>query len=172
MSFDNGPGFTAFYGFGVYGEDVYGEVPEPIVSATGTYNVQNGYCPRYLRFQFSGVNLGLYIFEINPTEYDVYPQRTTQSYKTILDPDLTVDESYIKLELSMKWDFMTENMWQSITPYSRKKVDGTSEILYFWDGSINRFLEKQVKVEAFAGELRGGYFPVCRHNVSVKLREL
>ncbi len=101
------PGFnndiTAYYGYGAYGQNVYGMLAGPTPVITGIYVQQNGYCPLYLRFQFSGIALPLYVFEQNPTEYDAYPQRTTQSYRTIDNFDPTVDEEYRKIEITMAW---------------------------------------------------------------------
>lgn len=171
MAFDNGPGFTAYYGYAFYGQDVYGLFEEPVT--TGIYLEQDGYCPRYLRFQFSGVNtLPLYVFDLNPSSYDSYPQRNTQSYKTILNYDPTSDEDYKKLEFTMSWDRMPETMWFSMLPYTRKKVDGTSELIYFWDGNIGHYKATSVRIESFRGEVRAGYDPVDRFNVSIKLREV
>lgn len=171
MPFDNGPGYTLYYGYGIYGQDVYGDgFQEPISATTGVYLVQNGYCPRYLRFQFSGATLPLYVFDLNPSSYDPYPQRTTQSYSLILNFDTTIDQDYNKIEVSMNWDRMPETMWESLLPYTRKKVDGTSERLYFWDSTIGRARESLVKVEEFQGEVVAGETPIDRHSVSMKLR--
>lgn len=163
------PEFQA-YGDSLYGYDLYGDGAflsnPPLVYATP------GKCPDYLRFQFSGINLGLYVFEINPSKYDVYPQRNTQSYKTILDFDPTSDEEYNKIEINMSWDQMSAKMYADILPYSRKKVDGSSEQLYFWDANVRRFFEGQIKVEALHGELRAGFAPPDRFNVSLRLREI
>ncbi len=161
------------YGFAIYGEDVYGDGANPIpVVITDCLSEQPGYCPAYVRFQFSGVNLGLYIFEQNPLSYDIYPQRTTQKYAYILNNDRTIDETYKKLEIGLSWDYMPESMWNSIMTYSRKKVDGTSEALYFWDANLGRFCGRQVKIEGMTSEVRAGYDPPHRFNVSFKLREI
>lgn len=171
MPFDNGPGLTSFYGFAVYGSDVYGEWADDVpATTTGIYVVQDGYCPRYLRFQFSGATLPLYVFEVNPSEYNPYPQRTTQQYQTVLNFNPTVDENYNKIEMSMAWQRMPESMWEAIYPYTRKKVDGTSEDLYLWDGEIGHFRETRIKVENFKGEVKGGYDPVDRFTVSMAFR--
>ncbi len=170
MAFDNGPGFTAYYGYGIYGQDVYGVLEEPIT--TGIYLLQSGYCPQYLRFQFSGVTLPLYVFHLNPSSYDPYPQRTTQSYRAITNFDPTVDEDYKKIEIDMSWTRMSEIMWESIYPYTRKKVDGTSEPLYFWDGTIGHYKGSLIKLEYFKGEVKAGTDPIDRFNVSMKIREV
>ncbi len=173
MGFNDGPGFTAYYGYGIYGQNVYSLVAGPTntgVTPTGIYNIQNGYCPLYLRFQFSGINLGLYVFDLNPSTYMPFPQRTTQQYQTILDFNPTVDESYQKIELNMTWDQMPEKMWTAMLPYSRKNVDGTSENLYFWDGTIGRCRETSVKIESLRGEIRAGWDPIDRFSVSLKMR--
>lgn len=174
MSYPN-EGFTLYYGGnGVYGYSLYGDVgnpgPEPVV--TGIYNIQDGYCPRYLRMQFSGSILPLYVFQINPSVYDAYPQRNTASYKTILNFDPTIDETYKKLEITLQWDRMPQQMWNDILPYSRKKVDGTSERLLFWDAGVGHYKESLMKLEYLKGEVRAGEDPVDRHNVSLKLREI
>lgn len=159
------------YGESIYGEDLYGDGPPYIpILPISPYGIQSGYCPQYLRFQFSGIRLPLYIFDQNPISYDGYPQRTTQSYKNLINPDPTIDEPYQKIEMTMTWDRMPESMWNAILPYTRKKVDGSSEPLYFWDGQIGRFKEGRIKVESFRGEVRGGYFPIDRFNVSLKMR--
>ncbi len=173
MSFNDGPGFGAVYGYGLYGSNVYGVIagaPAPVV--TGIYVIQDGYCPRYLRFQFSGIALPLYVFDINPSNYDAYPQRTTQQYQNILNFNPTVDENYNKIEIDMSWDRIPENMWEMLYPYTRKRVDGTSEPLFFWDGDVGRARESRVKVEYFKGEVSAGEDPIDRHNVSMRLRFL
>ncbi len=169
---DNFPEFLP-YGEALYGDDLYGEGQNiyPIV-ITDCLSEQSGYCPAYVRFQFSGVNLGLYIFEQNPLSYDIYPQRTTKAYSYIIDSNTTVDETYKKIEIELRWDYMPESMWNQIMTYSRKRVDGRSEELYFWDANLGRFCGRQVKMEGISAEVRGGYNPPARHNVVFKLREI
>lgn len=160
------------YGRAQYGVDTYGgAVPAP-VSSTACLDAQPGYCPSYVRFQFSGVNLGLYIFELNPSTYDIYPQRTTQSYSYVNEVYGTIDEDYMKLEIDLFWNLMPYQMYQDIKVYSRKLVDGTSEDLYFWDANMGRFCGKKVKIEEFEGRVIGGYYPIDRHSVRLKLREV
>lgn len=166
------PGYTAYYGYGIYGQNVYGTLDEAPNITTGIYVVQNGYCPLYLRFQFSGATLPLYVFDVNPSTYDPYPQRTTQSYNLILNFDTTIDQDYKKIEINMQWDRMPEAMWEAIYPYTRKKVDGTSESLYFWDGAIGHYKESLIKIEDFQGEVRAGLDAIDRFNVSMRLREV
>lgn len=170
-------GITLLYGVGRYGVNVYGDVGGSGVQPTPTpiepcLSEQPGYCPTYTRFQFSGVNLGLYIFELNPTNYDIYPQRTTKSYSHTLGHDTTIDQNYDKIEISISWREMSESMWQSIIPYSRKLVDGTSEDLYFWDANLGRFCGRRVKLEEFSAQLVGGNNPIKRFNVNAKLRSV
>lgn len=162
-----------YYGVATYGNDTYGDIaPAVIVIGGNCLSEQPGFCPVYTRFQFSGVNLGLYIFEINPTSYDIYPQRNSKSYNYINNVSKIMDASYIKLEIDIRWDNMPEDMWNSIKTYSRKKVDGSSEVLYFWDANLGRFCGRQVKIEEFTTELHGGYNPINRFNVSLKMREV
>ena len=160
-----------FYGVATYGNDTYGNA-EPINPNTIVipYPEVPGYCPQYLRFQLSGVKQGLYVFELNPSSYDPYPQRTTQSYKNITVFEHTIDAPYNKLEIDMHWDEMSNNMWNSLIPYSRKNVDGTSENLYFWDSHVNRFQGHRVKIESLRCDLKGGHYPLTRFNVSMKIR--
>ncbi len=162
------PNFPEFlpYGVAVYGDDLYGDGINIYPNGNNPYPIQSGYCPQYLRFQFSGIALPLYIFDQNPLNYDGYPQRTTQSYKNIMNSDPTIDEPYEKVEINMTWDHMSEAMWNAIMPYTRKKVDGSQENLWFWDGTIGRFREVRVKIESFRGEVRGGYFPIDRFTQS------
>lgn len=158
------------YGQAQYGVNVYGEVVIPSTLPGPCLTDQPGYCQTYTRFQFSGVNLGLYIFDLNPTNYTPFPQRTTQSYKTILNFDDTVDEQYDKIDMTLTWNEMSESMWNYILPYTRKNVDGTSESLYFWDGNFGRACGKKVKIESFNGQLHGGNTPIKRFNVSLRIR--
>lgn len=163
----------AKYGEGSrYGQSLYGDgfyIPPP---PSGLYPPQafSGACPTYQRFALSGLNLPLYIFELNPDSYDSYPQRTTQSYKTILDFDPTIDETYKKIELSMGWTEMSDAMWSSLLTYSRKLVDGTSEPLYAWDSTVNHLNGTLIKIEQLKGQVQGGNAPVKRFSVSLKLR--
>ncbi len=163
-------GFSFTYGQAFYGEDIYGEVVQFVPAPANGYTEQAGYCPKYLRFQISGINMGLYVFDINPTSYDGFPQRTTQSYRNILGFDPTVDKNYDKIEIDMSFEQMPESMWNSLLPYSRKKVDGTSEDLYLWDSHAGRFQGNKMRIEAMRGEVKGGYFPIDRFNVSMKIR--
>lgn len=172
-AFDDYAGFTAFYGYSEYGANVYGDGLEPQpANLTTCLTDQPGFCPVYTRFQLSGINLGLYIFEQNPLTYDVYPQRNTQKYSYILNSDNTVDQTYEKMEIQLTWDSMTEAMWNNLMVYSRKKVDGSSETLYFWDANQGRFCGKQIKMEGITAEVRGGFDPITRFNVAVKIREV
>lgn len=152
----------------IWDEDVY----EAAISTTGVYSTP-GFCPAdYLRFKFSGVNLGEYIFEINPTSYNVYPQRDTSAYSMITDTDPTIDKSYIKHEINISWNRISQDMWAELEAFARKRVDGTSEDLYFWDGSIGRFSCSRVKIERLRGEVLGGRDPIERDGVSFMLREV
>lgn len=161
------------YGAAVYGSDTYGDIPpvNPTI-VIACLEQQPGYCPEYIRFQLSGVNLGLYIFELNPTEYDIYPQRRTQAYSHVNNFNGTIDSDYNKLEIELKWTNMPASMWEAISVYSRKKYDGTSEDLYFWDANFGRFCGRRIKLEEFRADVRGGYDPINRMNVSVLLREV
>lgn len=158
------------YGVAQYGYDTYGDIPPVGGAVVFPYPEVPGYCPQYLRFQLSGINQGLYVFELNPSSYDPYPQRSTQSYKTIINYDKTIDQQYNKLEIELQWDEMSEAMWNSLLPFSRKRVDGTSEAFYFWDSHINRFNGHRVKIESLKGEVKAGYTPINRFNVSMKIR--
>ena len=159
----------AIYGISLYGPpSIYGPgtgVPPP----TGWFNTKT-WCWDYPRFALSGVNIGYYEFEINPTSYNVYPQRDTQTYATIMNSTPTIDQPYEKLVIEMTWAYMSENMWIKIKPYARKKVDGTSDNTYFWDANFGRFSQGKVKIEDLKGEVQGGYDPPDRKNVSLKLR--
>lgn len=162
-----------YYGVATYGNDTYGDIaPAIIVIGGDCLSEQPGFCPVYTRFQFSGVNLGLYIFEINPTSYDIYPQRASKSYTYINEFSNIIDADYNKLEISIEWANMPESMWNSIKTYSRKKVDGRSEDLYFWDANMGRFCGRKVKIEEFSADLKGGWNPINRFSVSLKLREV
>lgn len=140
-------------------------------TATGVYTTP-GFCPDYLRFQLSGVNLGLYIFDVNPTNYDIYPKRATGGYSTIMDSDPTVNRDYMKYEVTLRWRRMSERMWNQLQPYSRKNVDGTSETMYFWDAQFNRFFEKQVRIEMLEGRILAGNLPIDRFDVKLRIREV
>jgi len=161
----------ATYGIALYGQILYGNtlVPTPTPGGSG-YLFDPPYCPVYQRFMFWGENLGYYMFEMNPRDYDPRPQRDTQVYQVIADTNPTFDKDYNKMVVNMSWEYMPERMWNAILPYMRKKVDGSSEALYFYDAQITNFNWTKVKVEALRGEARGGYEPVHRFNVSLKLR--
>ncbi len=161
------------YGAGtLYGNTAqYTITPPGPILPTG-YFPQDGYCPKYLRFQFSGVDLGLYIFDINPSNYDPYPKRTTKSYQTILSSDPTIDETYIKINETMTWDRIPYTMWQRLSEFSNKKVDGTSDIIYFWDGEIGKYREAPIKVEGLKGDIMAGYDPIEVFSVSIELRDI
>ncbi len=153
---------------GTWDDDVW-DVGAAIDS--GVYTTP-GYCPDYLRFQLSGINLGLYTFEINPSNYNIFPQKRTGGYATILDPDPTVEEDFNKLEIQVSWKRMPLKMWEQIEAYSRKEVDGTSEDMWFWDANTGRFTGNKVKVEKLSARVRGGTEPLDRFDVKMSLKEL
>jgi hypothetical protein len=118
----------------------------------------------------SGVSLGAYTFELNPMQYDPFRRRETKVYQVVMSTNPTVDEDYRKTPIEISWDYMPQNMWDALVPYARKRRDGTSEDIYFWDGAISGFQGQRVRIEDLRGEVRGGYDPVCRWNVSMKIR--
>lgn len=155
----------ARYGLSNYGVGLYGvETPVEAICEPDYSRIV------YTRFAFSGVNLGYYPFEINPTSYNAYPQRTTKAYDIINGVNPTIDEDYNKLIIDMSWGWMPERMWNKLVPYARKKVDGTSENTYFWDLDIARFNGVKIRVENLKAEARAGSDPVDRFNVSLQLR--
>ena len=120
----------------------------------------------------SGVNLGLYIFDVNPTNYDIYPQKRTQGYDTILDSDPTISKTYKKFTIKVTWQEVPHYMWNQLEPYARKNVAGVSEDICFWDADFQRFQGSQIKIEELEGTARGGNLPVDRYDVSMLIREI
>ena len=162
-------GAGTFYGPGTYLTPQTGVQP---VQSTQCLVQQSGFCSQYVRFQFSGAQLGLYVFDVNPTVYNQYPQRTTQAYNTILNSYPTIDETYNKLEIDLKWNRMPYGMWSIIKNYALKNTDGTSNTLYFWDANMGRFCGSTVKIEAFQADLDAKQATMDRMNVSIKLRQV
>ncbi len=130
-------------------------------------------CINYPRFQLNSTDLGIYVFEINPSTYDVFPSRTTRPYTTIQSSDPTVDQDYNKIDVVYRWDYMSESMWNDIYPYYAKNVDGTSLIgLTFSDATIGRFSNTPITVCKFTGTTQAGYFPVDRFSVEMIIRQI
>lgn len=156
----------AQYASSLYGNSVYGlGTGVPVTSCSEPTN-----CFVYDRFVLSGVNLGAYIFDLNPTKYDGFRRPEVKSYATVMSTNPTIDVPYNKIPIELSWDQMPQAMWDEILPYARKYRDGTSEDIYFWDGAISGMQGIRVRIEDLKGEVRGGYEPVHRFNVSMKLR--
>lgn len=151
----------AKYGSSKYGAGKYG---------TETACVEPAFCLNYDRFVLSGVNLGSYTFEINPTRYDPYRRQEPQVYSVVMSTNPTVDVPYEKLPIDISWDYMPERMWNAILPYARKYRDGSSENIYLWDGGISGIQGQRIRIEDIKAEVRGGVEPVHRYNVSMKIR--
>ncbi len=129
-------------------------------------------CKFYERFQISGVNLGVYKFDVNPSSYDPFPAKTTQFYKSVNSFNSTVDQVYTKIELTMGWDIMQESMWNDLLPYYRKNTDGTSEGLYFYDSNIGNFNWTKIQVIDLRAQAMAGNDPIYRTKVSFRIRQI
>lgn len=129
-------------------------------------------CPNYSRMKISGVTLGEYVFPVNSSTYDIYPARTTQSYRAINNFEPTIDQVYNKIEIKLNWNIMDSMMWSDLLPYARKNVDGTSDILYFWDGGIGRFSASTIKVTSLKARAIAGFNPIHRHNIEFVIKQV
>lgn len=159
------------YGVSVYGVGLYGVDAPPSSGVPIDIPITTA-CVLYDRFVISGVNLGKYSFDVNPSDYDPYPVKDTNSYRTIMDADPTIDFDYNKFEISLSWNRMPEQQFYELESFSRKNTDGRSENIYFWDGAIGSFNGAQIRVISFEAGAGAGFVPIDRTRARMLIRRV